>query len=118
MNREWFTAITEIIDAFCDERLDDEYAEICRYVAGKLARNRDCQVLRGKIPIWVSGIIYAVGQINFSLIHRLRSISRLRYLLVFWHKQKYCITKSKDDPGSHWDGRLLGSGVFNFSNDE
>ncbi|WP_371816514.1 hypothetical protein [Methanospirillum purgamenti] len=26
-----------MIDAFCDERLDDEYAEICRYVAGKLA---------------------------------------------------------------------------------
>lgn len=54
-----------MIDAFCDERLDDEYAEICRYVAGKLARNRDCQVLRGKIPIWASGIVYAVGQINF-----------------------------------------------------
>jgi len=25
-----------MIDAFCDERLDDEYAEICRYVAGNL----------------------------------------------------------------------------------
>jgi hypothetical protein len=66
-----------MIDAFCDERLDDEYAEICRYVAGKLARNRDCQVLRGKIPIWASGIVYAVGQIISSLIHRLNSISRL-----------------------------------------
>ena len=66
-----------MIDAFCDKRLDDEYAEICRYVAGKLARNRDCQVLRGKIPIWAFGIIYAVGQIISSLIHRLNSISRL-----------------------------------------
>jgi len=64
-NREWFIAITEMTDTFCNERLDDEYAGICRHVAGKLARKRDNKITRGKREIWAAGIIYAVGQMNF-----------------------------------------------------
>ncbi|MCA1915456.1 DUF6398 domain-containing protein [Methanospirillum hungatei] len=41
-------------DAFCNERLDEEYAGICRHVAGKLARKRDNKITRGKTIIWVA----------------------------------------------------------------
>lgn len=54
-----------MIDRFCQERLDEEYAVICRNVAARLARKRDCQMLRGKSSIWAAGIVYAVGQMNF-----------------------------------------------------
>ncbi len=64
-NREWFTTITEMTNRFCVERLDDEYAGICQYVAGKLARKRNDSIHRGKKEIWAAGIIYAVGQMNF-----------------------------------------------------
>lgn len=65
MTREWYRAVTGMTDWFCDERLDSDYVELCRYVAGKLARRRNCQVTRGKIQIWALGIMYARGQVNF-----------------------------------------------------
>ena len=64
-NREWFSIIANMTNQFCEERLDDGYAEICQHVAGKLARKRDNKVTRGKKEIWAAGIIYAVGQMNF-----------------------------------------------------
>jgi len=63
--RDWFMAISKMTDAFCNERLDEDYAGLCRYVAGKLARKRDNKISRGKREIWAAGIIYAVGQMNF-----------------------------------------------------
>ena len=64
-NREWFTTIAEMTNQFCNERLDEDYAGLCRHVAGKLARKRDNKITRGKREIWAAGIIYAVGQMNF-----------------------------------------------------
>lgn len=50
-----------ITDAFCAEYLDDEYAQLCHRMAAKLARKRPSPLLRG----WSSGILYAIGQVNF-----------------------------------------------------
>jgi hypothetical protein len=57
--------IMTIIDAFCSQHLDTEYAQLCGKVAAKLARKRPSPLLRGGRHIWAAGIVYAVGRVNF-----------------------------------------------------
>jgi hypothetical protein len=52
-------------DSFCREFLDDEYATLCRKLAGILARKRPSPLIRGKPESWASGILRVVGSVNF-----------------------------------------------------
>jgi hypothetical protein len=58
-------AIVALTDAFCRDRLDEEYGALCRKLAGKLARKRPSPLTRGKPASWASGIVRAVGFANF-----------------------------------------------------
>jgi len=57
--------VVAVTDAVCLEHLDIEYADLCRRVVGKLGRKRPSPLLRGDLRIWASGVVYAVGQLNF-----------------------------------------------------
>jgi Domain of unknown function (DUF6398) len=57
--------IVGLTDAFCREFLDDEYATLCRKLAGILARKRPSPLIRGKPESWASGIVRVVGSVNF-----------------------------------------------------
>ncbi len=57
--------IVALTDAFCRDHLDDEYATLCRKLAGALARKRPSPLTRGKPESWASGIVRAVGFANF-----------------------------------------------------
>ena len=57
--------ITALTDAFCAERLDTEYAELCRRLVVALARKRPSPLVRGEPRIWAAGALYAVGRVNF-----------------------------------------------------
>jgi hypothetical protein len=57
--------IVGMTDAFCREFLDDEYAILCRKLAGILARKRPSPLIRGKPESWASGIVRVVGWVNF-----------------------------------------------------
>jgi len=57
--------ITAITSAFCDEHLDQEYAQLCRRLTAKLARKRPSPLVRGDRRIWAAGIVYAIGRVNF-----------------------------------------------------
>lgn len=57
--------LIEMTALFCDDYLDVEYKELSAKLIGKLARKHDSPFKRGKLEIWASGIIYALGQINF-----------------------------------------------------
>jgi hypothetical protein len=57
--------ILEMIDRFCREHLNDEYAAICRKLAEKLARKRPSPLLHGSPNAWVSGIVRTIGWVNF-----------------------------------------------------
>lgn len=57
--------IVGLTDQFCADYLDDEYAELCRRLAARLARKRPSPLLRGDTRIWAAGVVYAVGRINF-----------------------------------------------------
>ena len=52
-------------DAFCDEMLNEEYAELCRKMVKKLSRKRPFPFLRGRPKTWICGIIRTIGTINF-----------------------------------------------------
>lgn len=57
--------ILKITDEVCGKHLDQEYADLCRTVVGKLARKRPSPLARGDLRIWAAGVVYAVAQANF-----------------------------------------------------
>jgi hypothetical protein len=50
---------------FCDEHLDEEYAQLCRRLVGMLARKRPSPLARGDLMVWAAVVIYTVGANNF-----------------------------------------------------
>jgi hypothetical protein len=63
--RPAYDAIVALIDAFCKEHLNDEYAELGREMAATLARKRPSPLTKGKPASWASGIVRTVGFVNF-----------------------------------------------------
>jgi hypothetical protein len=60
-----YDEIVGIIDAFCAEHLNEEYAALCRRMTATLARKRPSPLASGKALSWASGIVYAIGRVNF-----------------------------------------------------
>ena len=54
-----------LIDQFCKEHLNEEYAMLCRKLAEKLGRKRPSPLLQGRPNAWASGIVRVVGGVNF-----------------------------------------------------
>jgi len=63
--RPKFDEIVALTDAFCQQYLDEEYAELCRKMTAALARKRPSPLERGRAKTWACGIVYAVGRVNF-----------------------------------------------------
>jgi hypothetical protein len=57
--------IAGLVDAFCKEHLNDEYAELCRCLTEKLARKRPSPLVSGKPNTWACGIVRTIGWVNF-----------------------------------------------------
>ena len=57
--------ITGLVDQFCKQHLNKEYAVLCRKMTEKLAKKRPSPLLKGKPNAWASGIVRAVGGVNF-----------------------------------------------------
>lgn len=62
---ESLAVIVGLIDRFCKEHLNEEYAVLCRKLAEKLSRKRPSPLLHGSPNAWASGIVRAVGGVNF-----------------------------------------------------
>lgn len=54
-----------IVGTFCMEKLNEDYFELCEKLILKMGRKREIPFKRGKIEIWASAVIYAIGSINF-----------------------------------------------------
>jgi hypothetical protein len=63
---ERYTAVTALTDNFCREKLNEEYADMCRQMAAKLCRKRPSPLARGQLENWAAGIIHAIGTVNFA----------------------------------------------------
>ena len=57
--------IVALAEAFCEVRLNEEYAALCRQMAAALARKRPSPLASGKTNMWACAILYALGQVNF-----------------------------------------------------
>lgn len=60
-----FDAISRLVDDFCREHLNEEYAVLCRKLTEKLARKRPSPLVSGKPNTWACGIIRTIGWVNF-----------------------------------------------------
>jgi len=60
-----FEEIAGLVDAFCHEHLNQEYADLCRRLTEKLARKRPSPLVNGKPITWACGIVRTIGWVNF-----------------------------------------------------
>ncbi len=60
-----FEEIAGMVESFCRDHLNDEYARVCRRLIEKLARKRPSPLVSGKPATWACGIIRTVGWVNF-----------------------------------------------------
>jgi hypothetical protein len=63
--QEIFNHITERINIFCKQHLNEEYADISQKLTAALCRKRPSPLLRGQPQVWAAGIIHALGYVNF-----------------------------------------------------
>ena len=61
----FYEAITALTDALCREKLNDEYAQVCREMTATLARKRPSPLVTGQANSWACGIAHTVGSVNF-----------------------------------------------------
>ena len=50
-----FEEIAGLVDAFCRDHLNEEYAHVCRSLTEKLARKRPSPLVSGKPATWACG---------------------------------------------------------------
>jgi hypothetical protein len=62
---ESLAVIVGLIDQFCRDHLNEEYAGLCRKLAEKLARKRPSPLVSGKPTTWACGIVRTIGWVNF-----------------------------------------------------
>ena len=60
-----YDEIVAAMDAFCEEHLNAEYAQVCRQMAATLARKRPSPLLGGRPNTWAAAIVHTVGSVNF-----------------------------------------------------
>jgi hypothetical protein len=60
-----YDEIVALIDPFCAQHLNAEYAQVCRQMAATLARKRPSPLVGGKANTWAAAIVHAVGSVNF-----------------------------------------------------
>ena len=63
--RHAFEEIASLVEAFCREHLNEEYADLCRRLTEKLARKRPSPLVSGKPTTWACGIVRTLGWVNF-----------------------------------------------------
>jgi hypothetical protein len=59
-----YSEIAQVIEAYCLEKLNDGYKEVCLNVLAKLARKRPSPLLSGRTNTWACGIVYTVAAFN------------------------------------------------------
>ena len=57
--------LIEMTAEFSNEYLDEDYKQLCEKLIRKMSRKRNVPFLSGRIEIWASAVVYAIGSINF-----------------------------------------------------
>lgn len=64
--QETYDAITALTDGFCQAKLNEEYADMCRRMTAKLCRKRPSPLASGRAKNWAAGNVHAIGTVNFA----------------------------------------------------
>ncbi len=64
-NSQVVEEIINLVETFCREHLNDEYALLCRRPTEKLGRKRPSPLVSGKPNTWACGIVRTIGWVNF-----------------------------------------------------
>ena len=57
--------LLKLTSAFCTQKLDQEYFELCERLINKLSEKSEDPFQKGKLEIWAAAVIHALGTINF-----------------------------------------------------
>lgn len=60
-----YEELLTLINQFCKQHLNEEYADLANKAALMLCRKKPSPVQTGSLTVWAAGIIYALGTINF-----------------------------------------------------
>src|SRR4051794_32072475 len=60
-----FDEITGLVESFCKQHLNAEYADLCRKLTEKLARKRPSPLVGGRLNTWACGIVRTIGWVRF-----------------------------------------------------
>ena len=60
-----FDTIVALTNSFCEEHLNEEYAQLARQATAALCRKRPSPLTSGRANSWACGIVYALGFVNF-----------------------------------------------------
>lgn len=60
--KERQSELIDLVSGFCDDELNDEYKGLAIDLIGRMAEEEAFK--RGKLEIWASAVIYALGQVN------------------------------------------------------
>ena len=60
-----FDGISKMVDDFCRDHLNEEYATLIRQATAALCRKRPSPLASGKAQTWACGISHAIGMANF-----------------------------------------------------
>lgn len=63
--QEKFDRIVAITDAFAQQQLNEEYAQMIRFATAALCRKRPSPLASGREKTWACGITHAIGMVNF-----------------------------------------------------
>lgn len=86
--------LTEMVDEFCDEYLNDEYKEICENIIEDMANGKRVHFKKGKLEVWASAVIYAVCQIN-SLFDEANEVHITRKDILNYFNTKQSVVSRK-----------------------
>ena len=64
-----FEEITSLTDAFCDQYLNAEYADMSRQLTAALCRLQPSPLVKGQAKSWACGIVHALGKVNHLYSH-------------------------------------------------
>ena len=103
-----YVEIAEIIGKFCDDKLNEEYKELCLRALVKLCRKRPSPLISGRVQTWACGIVYAVGSNNF-IFDKFRPMNMTASEIAEW----FSLSKSTAGNKAAEIGKLLGLSYFN-----
>ena len=103
-----YMEVAEIIESFCDDKMNDEYREICLRALQKLCRKRPSPLTTGKARTWACGIVYAIGSNNF-IFDKSQPINMTADEISGW----FGLSKSTAGNKATEISKLLGLSYFN-----